>query len=366
MDSWSSEDRAAARAFLQRCEVRLSTLHRVATALLSGAGLMVLLPAILRDQLLEVLRTLLTSHLSAGHIALASAGSLVLAVPLALLIVFLADLTRFYFHAQHLRGGGVDTFAPRFTLTGLRLPANELSTAAARQLTEARLAPEIVELLVPSTVTARARIDAKLAAYGADAHPGCTTDAARAAGLFQLVAAQERTLGDEVAKMEHGLARHLLRLQVIVMRYVKALLAFVVTAPVVFVAAAIVRNDPALDETSRVWLAVVFATWAPAIVLATSAPVRWIAGLLREEHARVEDLGADPEFTRVERIAIVASILTWAVSTGSVLNVLSAQRVSQPGNAAALVALAATAVALGTATMQSIAVRGLRKHRRPA
>ena len=50
MDPLDPDERAAIRAFLQRCEVRLSTVHRVATALLSGAGLMVLLPAIVRTR----------------------------------------------------------------------------------------------------------------------------------------------------------------------------------------------------------------------------------------------------------------------------------------------------------------------------
>lgn len=36
--------RNAMRAFLQRSEVRLSTMHRIANAFLSGAGLLVLFP----------------------------------------------------------------------------------------------------------------------------------------------------------------------------------------------------------------------------------------------------------------------------------------------------------------------------------
>ena len=52
----TADERAAMRAFLQRCDVRLSTMHRVATALLSGAGILVLLPAVERDAVLQVLR----------------------------------------------------------------------------------------------------------------------------------------------------------------------------------------------------------------------------------------------------------------------------------------------------------------------
>ena len=46
-DQLTADDRAAMRAFLQRSEVRLSSVHRAATALLSGAGVLVLLPALI-------------------------------------------------------------------------------------------------------------------------------------------------------------------------------------------------------------------------------------------------------------------------------------------------------------------------------
>ena len=54
----TADEKAAMRAFLQRSEVRLSTMHRVATALLSGAGILVLLPAVERDAVMNVLRSL--------------------------------------------------------------------------------------------------------------------------------------------------------------------------------------------------------------------------------------------------------------------------------------------------------------------
>lgn len=44
-------DALALRAYLQRGEVRLSTMHRVAGAFLSGAGLLLLLPVFAQDAL---------------------------------------------------------------------------------------------------------------------------------------------------------------------------------------------------------------------------------------------------------------------------------------------------------------------------
>ena len=40
----TTDERAAARAFVARWEVRLSTFHRIAVGPLSGAGLLVVLP----------------------------------------------------------------------------------------------------------------------------------------------------------------------------------------------------------------------------------------------------------------------------------------------------------------------------------
>ncbi len=42
------EEHAAMRAYLQRAEVRLSTMHRVAGVLLNGAGLLFLFPVLLK------------------------------------------------------------------------------------------------------------------------------------------------------------------------------------------------------------------------------------------------------------------------------------------------------------------------------
>jgi hypothetical protein len=42
------------RTYLQRAEVRLSTMHRIAGAFLGGAGLLLLLPAFLREALVQV------------------------------------------------------------------------------------------------------------------------------------------------------------------------------------------------------------------------------------------------------------------------------------------------------------------------
>ncbi len=105
------------RAFLQRCDVRLSTMHRVATALLSGAGILVLLPAVERDSVVTVLRSLLQADPTAATVLLTAAVVASLTLAIGVLWMVILELTRFYFHANHIRHDEGEVFTPRFTLT---------------------------------------------------------------------------------------------------------------------------------------------------------------------------------------------------------------------------------------------------------
>jgi hypothetical protein len=96
------------------------------------------------------------------HWLLTIAATVVLAVPFIVLFLLFGDLTRFYFHAQHVPSDTGAAFAPRFTLTGLRLPAGDLSPAADAALAEARSDPATIELLVPPNQPARDAITVDL------------------------------------------------------------------------------------------------------------------------------------------------------------------------------------------------------------
>lgn len=332
----SGEERAAIRAFLQRCEVRLSTLHRVASALLSGAGVMVLLPPIAKDSIVTVITRLTQGTVDAVRVLLIAAATLALALPLIAFWLLIRDLTRFYFHGQHLLAGGQSLFLPRFTLTGLRLPADELGPAATAELERARHDPANVELLVPSNPGRRAKLDRRLGGYGIDS---ADSDLARADGLFALAASSERALVEEVAKIEAGMARHLLRLQVIVLRYVKALVAFMATALAVFAMSAVEGRTPALGPVDELWLAAILAVWAAGVALAVAAPVRWVEQMLRAEGATRSGVANDTDLTRVERIATWMSVSTWVLALAAI--VACAADGAPMGHAWGVVAIAA-------------------------
>ena len=322
-DAMSADERAAIRGFLQRSEVRLSTIHRVASALLSGAGLMVLLPAVERDAVIDVLRSLLTGRQDAAKLLAALGVVVMLSLPFTALWMVLRDLIHFYFHSNHLHSEQADLFVPRFTLTGLRLPLGELGVASASAVDEARADAGTIELLVPANDRSRAETDQRIAAYGGlgTTAPGAAglDDAERAEALFVLAASRPRDLFNEVAKIEHGMARHVLRIQTVVLRYVKALLVLLTTAMATFGAAAVVDGKSALSGGDVIWLAGILLAWAPLVIVAVTSPVRWLDRLLRSEGATNTAVADDPEMTRVELLAIRLALLCFSSAIAAVI-----------------------------------------------
>ncbi len=343
----TDEERGAARAYLQRSEVRLSTMHRVASALLSGAGLMVLLPVVEHDAVVSVIRSLLTGPVDAVRLLLLVATVASLAVPFTALWLVLRDLTQFYFHANHIGLDGGESFAPRFTLTALQLPTGELDTAAGNALIHRRRSPEAISLLVPVNDAARARIDRRIAAYGGLGFVPDGTDETRALALLALTGSRPRDLLDEVAKVEHGMARHVLRTQTIVLRYVKALLALLTTALATFAAAAVVESKSPLTGGDLIWLAAILLVWAPTVVIAVTTPVRWLERLLRNEGATHTAVHQDPELTMVEDATVRLAICGFIVSGAAMVWALARSDVHSTGRIAGAAVLLGSTLALG-------------------
>jgi len=348
----TADERAAARAFVARCEVRLSTFHRIAVGMLSGAGLLVVLPVVARDSITGIVRSLFTGDIGVVDIALIIAIGAMLAVPAVALWLLFADLTRFYFHSNHIGSDGGETFTPRFTLTSLQLPSDELGPTATDELVRTREDPRIVELLVPTNDEARTRVDRQLEVYGGlgSGHD----DAARAAGLFELAASRSRPLLEEVAKVEHGMARHVLRLRGLVLRYVKALLALLTTAVAVYVGdAVVVGMDPAdgLTVTQDAWLAAVVLVWAPLVVLAVTSPVRWIEKAMRDEGAPSTAVADDPELTFVERVSLRIAAVAWVAAAVAMVVSIGDQATSSEAQGIEVAVLAISVIAVATAAI---------------
>ncbi len=300
--------------------------------MLSGAGLLVVLPVVARDSVSGVLRSLLIDEVGLADIALAVGVVAMLAVPMVALWLLFADLTRFYFHANHLGGDGRDVFTPRFTLTSLKLPSDELGPAARAQLSASRTDPRIVELLVPANDKSRRRVDSQLQVYaGLDSGHD---DVSRAQGLFELAASTSRPLLEEVAKVEYGMARHVLRLRGLVLRYVKALLALLTTALAVYAGDAIVAGlgpGEGMTHPGTIALAAVVLVWAPVVVLAVTSPVRWIEQLMRDDGAPSTAVADDPDLTYVERVSLRIAAVGWlAAAVAMIVSAIDAATEGQP------------------------------------
>jgi hypothetical protein len=140
-------------------------------------------------------------------------------VALAVLWLVIVELTRFYFHSNHFQHDGVEVFTPRFTLTGIRLSSDELGPATDAAYKEIFGAQRT--MLAGAAAPARTRIDNQRA-YRLDLsvrpRPRCRRCGPFDA-LFELAAARRRTLAAEVVKVEYGIVRHMLKLQLIVLRW---------------------------------------------------------------------------------------------------------------------------------------------------
>jgi hypothetical protein len=340
---FTDDERAGMRAFLQRSEVRLSTIHRTATALLSGAGVLVLLPALGRDAIVTVLQALLGSTDSRMHLILAGLVIAVLGLALVVIWLLLVEVTRFFFHPNHIMSSHGATFTPRFTLNSLHLPSDELSVDSHSELVRSRNHQASIEVLVSPNEKARQQIDQQVAAYEGLDNGLVPTDESRSAALLALAGVKDRSLAEEVAKVEYGMARHVLRIQVIVLRYLKALLVVILTTLIAFLFAAVVEHSPNVDISAQRWIVGTLLLWCPAVLFVSSSPVRWLDQLLRSEGAVGGAIRFDKELTRVERVTARFSISVLVVSLGCAVSLVG-KSASTLGASAFMAAIAISVI----------------------
>lgn len=141
------QERNAMRAFLQRTEVRLSTMHRVAVGFISGAGLLFLFPVFFKDAVLALIKEFLTyspnlpldSNLSSPfvigltYVLIGYPFLLSLSIPIMALILLLRDIIHFYF-VGHPPGFSEELFNPRFGLSAVAFSPDESEAAKTRIL----------------------------------------------------------------------------------------------------------------------------------------------------------------------------------------------------------------------------------------
>lgn len=328
-----AESRAAMRAFLQRAEVRLSTIHRVGQALLGGSALVLLLPLFLRDGFPRLTAALVAGFDADQHgvtlVGVALAAAVSLALPVVAIFLLVGDLLGFYFTSNTFGApgagdGGATVFNPRFVIPGLGFNDDELSESTAPDLAAGRTDDWTRALLVPRGISDdgwRDRFDARTAEiWGIRAAPGAAGDDARLRQSFRAAGLHSgRNLALDVARMEALLARHVLAIRIAVLRYAKALLLLVTTTVATLAVSGIVeealRQSPDGGRLTAGFpyryfflVALVYTLWAPAAARSVTAPLRMI-----HRHTPgvgdYSDVYRDRQLTQFESAVVLATFI---------------------------------------------------------
>jgi len=371
------QERNAMRAFLQRTEVRLSTMHRVAVGFLSGAGLLFLFPAFLKDAVLSLVKELLTyvptlpanSGLN-GTVAVIAVYLFVLypfvlslSIPAWALVLLLKDIVRFYFMG-HAPGFPEEHFNPRFILTGIAFSNDESEAAKTRILAHqyssdlmnfvisfddekaayygklidkprrmivprTRRLPRLIERGVIENTTNKPLEqlddDDILTVHAPDLHGQGDVERSRALkeidrfnAALGLSGFLDRPLYEEVAKQEVSLVRHSLHLRKMVLRYFQAVMILLWTSLVSFMLLPLLQ-DPQKRFPELIVFAVGYFIWSILTPFVVQMPVYWLALYSRRDIRRkalrhLHRTDGLEQFENMTRILCYIAIVTSAIA----------------------------------------------------
>lgn len=329
--NYTDAERNAMRAFLQRCEVRISTQHRIATGFLGGAGLLLLIPIFFRDVvdgiLIIVLNTVGNYFSALGPIngwlmsvilfaLLIYPFFLSLMIPLYGVYLLLKDLVHFYY-SLYTPGLPETVLNPSFSLTGIMFAIDESANvkrdAILYQYQDHRsrymmpfsedkrglyfdtILDKTEEAIIPRYRT----LDNLKQIYALRADID-ETHARRMGAAFGIARSIDRTLVEEVAVTEMLLARNNIYLRRLLLRYVKTLGMFLWTTLLSFLMLPFL-ND-ARFPTPLV-LAIGYLIWSIGVMPVASTPINWIYRHRVNDDGRAEvrqKQQIDPQLTRLE------------------------------------------------------------------
>jgi hypothetical protein len=322
---FSQDERQAMRAYLQRAEVRLSTMHRIAGAFLGGAGLLFLLPVFFRDYPRDLAGAFsMELFPGRGHWVAALSMSALLLVSLALpvysLYLLMKDIVLFYF-IGHSPGFSDDHFYPRFALTAIAFPPDE-SPRIKHDILENERSLDLVTFAVPFSPHVQTFDFDKWRQLGRSLlSPSRTVDegASDRHKRFMVAVGQagliDRDLVGEVAKMEVSLVRHNVHLRRLVLRYAKALLLMIWTIIVSFSIAlsfSLMRGSGAF-QYAWMWVVVFYGVWLIGTPRVVRMPIDWIYEWANRNTKKEDIVRNDPELTHFEKQAAKWCRIGWGL-----------------------------------------------------
>lgn len=312
--STTEQAHTALRAFLQRGEARLSTMHGMAGAFVGGAGLLSLLPLFYINTLeffvgllLErVLRIPFDVWWLAGTLAWAIIIVFSLYIPTYAFYLLIRQLVVLYF-VPHSEEGSSLHVLPRLALSALSSPLDDpaerdgsVPSKIKLSVIEATYSPKLLNILIPrsanseerqnlnelakcfeelttSTIEERQRVRNRLDGKRDDYQPYMTKAQIGVGAAYDvratLAGLQDRTLVQEAARLEVALVRINSQLRVLLVRYVKSILAFVWTIVALMVSLSIVKKFPAQADMICLDIGMFWATLNPFVV---SLPIKWL------------------------------------------------------------------------------------------
>jgi hypothetical protein len=345
------------RSYLQRAEVRLSTMHRIVSALLGGAGLLVLFPIFFGGPIASLTTVFIDASVrffSSRSLTSPEIPILIISIPFVLsfalpvfaLFLLLRDLVHFYF-VGHSPGFPARLFSPRFALSGIGFSPNE-SQATKNSIEASQLSSDLINFVLPFGEAQAAYFGEVITSTRGDIIPAERTlenlvkrgvltkvngayyskgqhvakdDIDRFNAALGLAGMRDRDLVDEVAKSEASLVRHALGLRRLLLRYMKALLMFIATALFSFFVVAVTDSVEITPKMSSLVLGLGYLAWSVATFWLVKTPIRWIYATADPRSQSV--VQGDRELREFERwvrigcaVSFVASIISvfWALS----------------------------------------------------
>lgn len=349
--SSTDPDKNAARSYLQRAEVRLSTMHRIAGVFINGAGLLVLFPVFFKDAILGIITVFLElqtdktvgnvgNEWEQGDFLLLIPFILSLVIPLYALYLLLKDIVQFYF-TGFTPGLADEQFIPRFALSGIAFSTDE-DEALKNEALRYQYGKDVIKFILPFkaqetrylddavTTTKRAIIPwtrelKRLEEQGIINKPASERGWEVTIGNTQYIVTEQkidqfnaalglagvldRKLAEEIAKSEASLVRHALLLRRLVLRYFKALLMFIWTTLISFTLLPFIDNG---EYAAFVVLSIGYMCWSILAPFIVRFPIRWIYQYSTDQN--INPSIRDPHLRFFERFATWACGFAFAAS----------------------------------------------------
>lgn len=330
-------ERNAIRAYLQRSEVRMSTLHRIATAFIGGAGLLILIPIFFKDAIdgiiEQVLRnTTAPTPLTITLMALLGFNLIVsLWIPIYSLYLLLKDIIKFYFslYAPNFDEGLAH---PTFSMNAIAFPIDE-SPNVKREVMRFQYNDHHINYMIPFSesmqkayfddfdkqteglILPHTRSWETLQAQGILDPSTPKETVTRFNVAFGITRSTDRTLIEEVAMTEMLMVRNVMYLRRLVLRYAKALLMFIWTTLISFIMLPFLKDSrlPLFGV-----LAIGYLVWSLAVMPLMRTPMSWLTSHRSPDAPPIQ---IDAQMTvledstiwwvRLSRITALIALLLW-------------------------------------------------------